>query len=140
MRGTGRLSQAKQLGAAQAWRSVRRAWRCLDECALLLPHKFLQGSACRGAGGAGGAAHARLSLPSPDWPGLACLSPLQGHLNIEGHGNWYPSSFGRALQGMENRIPPKQRFIPSNIFIFLLPCGVCLQLGMAWKNFLKSDS
>ena len=76
-RGTGRLSQAKQLGAAHAWRSARRAWRCLDECALLLPHKFLQGSA--------------------DWPGLACLSPVQGHLNIEGHGNWSPSSFGRAL-------------------------------------------
>ena len=98
-RGTGRLSQAKQLGAAHAWRSARRAWRCLDECALLLPHKFLQGSACRGAGGAGGAAQAGLSLPSPDWPGLACLSPVQGHLNIEGHGNWSPSSFGRALQG-----------------------------------------
>ena len=75
-RGTGRLRQAKQLGAAaQAWRSARCAWRCLDECALLLPHKFLQGSACRGAaqrraGGAGGAAQAGLSLPSPDWPGL----------------------------------------------------------------------
>ena len=69
-RGTGRRRQAKQLGAAHAWRSARRAWRCLDECALLLPHKFLQGSACRGAGGAGGAAQAGLSLPSPDWPGL----------------------------------------------------------------------
>ena len=96
-RGTGRLRQAKQLGAAQAWRSARYAWCCLDECALLLPHKFLQGSACRGAGGAGDAAQAGLSLPSPDWPGLAWLSPVQGHRNIEGHGNWSPSSFGRAL-------------------------------------------